>query len=52
MRADQWFDLRRRRRTGLLEWRLVKLLERIGVEWRLKLQHLSHPDGVMTLRGM
>jgi hypothetical protein len=52
VRTDPWLDRRHWFRAGLAGWREDKLLWWAGLGWRLQLQHLPHPAGVVALRGM
>ena len=52
VRTDHRLDRRHRLCVGRLRWRGGGVLQRIKLGWRLELQRLAHPCGVMALRGM
>ena len=52
VRTAPWLDRRPWLRARVLDWREDKLLWWTALGRRLQLQHLSHPGGVMTLRGV
>ena len=52
VRTDQRLGGWRGLRAGWLKWRDDGLLRRVDFEWRLQLQHLPYPGGIVALRGV
>src|ERR1700679_504629 len=52
VRTDHRLDRRHRLCIRRHKWRTDRLLWRIELGWRLELQHLPHPRGIVALRGM